>query len=81
MYKSALDFDISYVVSVLARFQSTLMDHRKAVKKVMRDLQCTKDFMHTYNSSNDLDIVGYPDSNFTICLLHEIYVKLYIQYF
>lgn len=40
------------------------MDHWKTIKKVMRYLKCTKDFMHTYNSSVDLDIVGYPDSNF-----------------
>lgn len=52
---------IAYAVNALGRFRSNLgINHIRAAKKVMRYLQRTKDFMHVYSNSDDLDIVGMP---------------------
>ena len=39
----------------------------KAVKLVMRYLQKTKDYMLTYRRSDQLEIIGYPDSDYGGC--------------
>ncbi|XP_073051223.1 secreted RxLR effector protein 161-like [Primulina eburnea] len=43
------------------------MDHWKAAKRVMRYLQRTKDHMLTYRKSDNLEIIGYSDSDFARC--------------
>ena len=49
--------DICFVVGMLGRFHSNLgMEHWKAVKKVMRYLQGTKDYMLTYRRSEQLEV-------------------------
>jgi len=57
--------DIAYIVGVLGRYLSNPgMDHWKAVKRVMRYLQRTKEYMLTYKRSDQLEIIRYFDSNF-----------------
>ncbi|KAL2327197.1 hypothetical protein Fmac_020624 [Flemingia macrophylla] len=41
---------------------------KKAAKKVLRYLQGTKDYMLTYKKSNQLEVVGYSDSDYAGCV-------------
>ena len=60
--------DIAYIVGMLGRYLSNPgMDHWKAAKRVMRYLQRTKDYMLTYRRSDQLEIIGYSDSDFAGC--------------
>nr|CAN69554.1 hypothetical protein VITISV_009019 [Vitis vinifera] len=43
-------------------------DHWKAAKKVMRYLQGTKDYKLMYRRTNNLEVVGYLDSDFAGCV-------------
>ena len=43
------------------------IDNWKAVKKVLRYLQGTKDYMLTYRRTNNLKIIGYSDSDYAGC--------------
>ena len=61
--------DISFAVSMLGRYQSNPgLDHWKAAKKVLRYLQGTKDYMLTYRKSDNLETIGYSDSDFAGCV-------------
>ena len=61
--------DISFAVGMLGRYQSNPgMEHWKAAKKVMRYLQGTKDYMLTYRRSDNLEVVGYSDTDLGGCL-------------
>ena len=56
---------IAYIVGVLGRYLSNPgMDHWKAAKKVMCYLQRTKGHMLTYRRSDNMEIIGYSDSDF-----------------
>ncbi|KAL1338001.1 hypothetical protein AAHE18_10G179200 [Arachis hypogaea] len=60
--------DISFIVKVLGRYLSNPgMDHWTAVKRVMCYLKRTKDYMLTYRRSENLEIIGYSDSDFAGC--------------
>ena len=60
--------DIAYIVGMLGRYLSNPgLDHWKATKRVMRYLQRTKYFMLTYRKSDQLEIIGYSDSDFAGC--------------
>jgi hypothetical protein len=60
--------DLAYIVGMLGRYLSNPgMDHWKAVKRVMRYLQRTKHYMLTYKRSDQLEIIGYSDSDFAGC--------------
>ena len=60
--------DIAFIVRMLGRYLSNPgMDHWKAAKRVMRNLQRTKDHMLIYRRSDHLEIVGYFDSDFAGC--------------
>ncbi|CAH9090786.1 unnamed protein product [Cuscuta epithymum] len=60
--------DIAYVSGMLGRYQSNPgLDHWKAAKKVLRYLQGTKEYKLTYQRSNNLEVVGYSDSDFAKC--------------
>ena len=60
--------DIAYIVGMLGRYLSNPgIDHWKAAKRVMRYLQRTKHFALTYRLSDQLEIVGYSDSDFAGC--------------
>ncbi|KAL5565395.1 hypothetical protein UlMin_028559 [Ulmus minor] len=43
------------------------MDHWRAAKRVIRYLQRTKEYMLTYRRSDQLEIIGYSDSDFAGC--------------
>jgi hypothetical protein len=61
--------DIAFAVNALGRYLSDPgMGHWKAVKKVFRFLQGTKDYMLTYKKSDQLQVIGYSDSDFGGCL-------------
>ncbi|XP_043710619.1 secreted RxLR effector protein 161-like [Telopea speciosissima] len=61
--------DISYAIGMLGRYVSNpSMDHWVAAKKVMRYLQRTKDYMLTYIATDQLEVIGYSDSDFAGCL-------------
>ncbi|KAL9252945.1 Retrovirus-related Pol polyprotein from transposon TNT 1-94-like protein [Drosera capensis] len=60
--------DLAYIVGILGRYLSNLrIYHWKAAKRVMRYLQRTKDYMLTYRRSDQLEIIGYTDSDFAGC--------------
>ena len=60
--------DIAFAVNALGRYLSNPgLNHWKAVKKVMRYLQGTKDYMLTYKRSSQLEVTGYSDSDFVGC--------------
>ena len=60
--------DIAFIVNVLGRYLSNPgHDHWVAAKKVMRYLQRTKDFMLVYRRVDNLEVVGYSDSDFGGC--------------
>ena len=60
--------DIAYIVRVLGRYLSNPgMDHRKATRRVMRYLKRTRGYMLTYRRSNQLEIIGFSDSDFAGC--------------
>ena len=60
---------IIFAVGMLGRYQSNHgIDHWKAAKKVMRYLQGTKDYMLTFRRSDQLEVIGYSDSDFAGCV-------------
>jgi len=61
--------DLAFITGMLGRFQSNPeMDHWKAVKKVLRYLHSTKEYMLTYKKSENLEVVGYSDADFAGCV-------------
>ena len=61
--------DIAFAVGMLGRYQSNPgMDHWRAAKKVMRYLQGTKSYMLIYRQTDNLDVVGYSDTDFAGCV-------------
>ncbi|RVW29585.1 Retrovirus-related Pol polyprotein from transposon TNT 1-94 [Vitis vinifera] len=61
--------DIAFAVGMLGRYQSNpSIDHWKAAKKVMRYLQGTKDYMLMYRRTNNLEVIGYSDSDYVGCI-------------
>jgi transposase InsO family protein len=61
--------DIAFVVGMLGRYQSNPgIDHWRAAKKVMRYLQGTKNYMLMYRRTNNLEVIGYSDSDFVGCV-------------
>ena len=60
--------DIAFAVNALGRYLSNPgLNHWKAVKKVTRYLQGTKDYMLTYKRSGQLEVTGYSDFDFAGC--------------
>ncbi|XP_031252719.1 secreted RxLR effector protein 161-like [Pistacia vera] len=61
--------NIAFVVGMLGRYQSNPgIDHWRATKKVMRYLQGTKNYMLIYRWMDNLEVIGYSDSNFDGCV-------------
>jgi hypothetical protein len=61
--------DITFIVAMLGRYQTDpKMDHWKATKKVLRYLQRTKNYMLTFRKSDNLEVIGYLDSDFSDCV-------------
>lgn len=60
--------NISFVIRMLGRYQSNPgIDHQKAAKKVHRYLQGTEEHMLMYRRSDDLQVIGYSDSDYAGC--------------
>ncbi|XP_040865559.1 secreted RxLR effector protein 161-like [Glycine max] len=60
--------DIAFFVGVLGKYLSDPgFQHWKAVKRVMHYLKRTKGYMLTYQKSDNLEIIGYSDSDFAGC--------------
>jgi Reverse transcriptase (RNA-dependent DNA polymerase) len=61
--------NITFVVGMLGRYQTDPgMDHWKAAKKVLHYLQRTKNYMLTFRKSDNLEVIGYSDSDFFGCV-------------
>lgn len=60
---------ITYIVEMLDRYMSNpRLEYWKGVKRIIRYLQRTKDFMLMYQRSDHMEISGYSDADFTRCL-------------
>ncbi|KAK4404156.1 Retrovirus-related Pol polyprotein from transposon TNT 1-94 [Sesamum angolense] len=60
--------DIAYITGMLGRYLSNPgLNHWRAAKKVLRYLQRTKDYMLTYRRTDQIEIIGYADSDFAGC--------------
>ncbi|GJS22807.1 putative RNA-directed DNA polymerase [Tanacetum coccineum] len=58
--------NIVYICGMLGRFQSNLgLLDWQAAKKVLRYLQGTKEYKLTYTRSENLEVIGYSDSDFS----------------
>ena len=61
--------DIAFALSMLGRYQSNPgMDHWGAAKKVLRYLHGTKEYILMYRRTDNIEIVGYSDSDFSSCV-------------
>ncbi|RWR73399.1 Gag-protease-integrase-RT-RNaseH polyprotein [Cinnamomum micranthum f. kanehirae] len=61
--------DISFAVGMLSRYQSDPgMPHWVGVKKVLRYLSGTRNYMLSYRRSDRLEVIGYSDADFAGCL-------------
>ena len=61
--------NISFATGMLGRYQRNPgLGHWKAAKKVIRYLQGTKDYMLTFKRSNNLEVIGYLNSDFAGCI-------------
>ena len=57
------------------------MDHWKAVKKVLRYLQETKNYMLMYRRTDELEVIGYSDLDFTGYVDYRKSTSVYIFMF
>jgi hypothetical protein len=61
--------DLASVTGMLGRYQKNLgVSHWNGIKKALKYIQGTKCLMLTYDRSDNLEIVGYSDSDFVGCL-------------
>ena len=61
--------NIGYTVGVFGRYMSNpSMAHWKVAKRVLRYLHRTKNYMLTYRKLEELEIIGYLDSDFSRCI-------------
>ena len=61
--------DIAFSIGMLGIYHSDPgIDHWKAAKKVMRYLQGTKDYMLMYRWNDNLEVIGYCDSDYVGCI-------------
>ncbi|GAV86709.1 hypothetical protein CFOL_v3_30135 [Cephalotus follicularis] len=71
--------DIAFAVGLLGRYQSNPgHDHWVATKKVLRYLKGTRDFMLTSRRVDDLQLVGFTDSDFAGCQDDRKYTSGYV---
>ena len=60
--------DIAFIVGVLGRYSKDPgMHHWKAAKRVMWYLKRIREYMLTYHISDNLEVIGYFDSDFAGC--------------
>lgn len=61
--------DIAFIVGMLGKYQSNPgLDHWRAAKKVLRYLKGTKDYMLMYKRTDNLEVIGYSDSDYAGCI-------------
>ena len=73
--------NISHVVGLLGRFQSNPENaHWVAAKKVLRYLKGTREHILTYRKSNNLEVIGYSDSDFGGVLTADIALSAMCTY-
>jgi hypothetical protein len=61
--------NLAFVTGLLRIFQSNPgIKHWKAAKKTLRYLQGTKHYMLTYKRTDNLEVIGYSDSDFAGCV-------------
>ena len=61
--------DISFVVWILGTCKTNQgLDHWRPSKKFLRYLRGTKDYMLMYKRSDDLEVIGYSNSDFGCCV-------------
>lgn len=61
--------DSTFIMGMFSRYSSIPeMDHWIPIKRVMRFLQGTKDYMLVYRKSENLEIIGYSDSDLAGCV-------------
>jgi hypothetical protein len=61
--------DLAFVTGMLGRYQKNLdISHWNGIKKALRYIQGTKGRMLTYKRLDNLEIVGYSDSDYAGCL-------------
>jgi hypothetical protein len=61
--------DLAFVTRLLGIFQSNLgFKHWKTAKKALRYLQGTKHYMLTYKRTNNVEVIGYSDTDFVGCV-------------
>jgi hypothetical protein len=69
MLKYILVLTWLFVIGMLDRYQkSPGISHWNEIKKALRYIQVIKGLMLTYERSDNLEIVGYSDSDFAGCL-------------
>jgi hypothetical protein len=73
--------DLAFVTGLLRRFQSNLgIKHWKAAKKTLRYLQGTKHYMLIYKRTDNLEVIGYSDSDFVGCVdSQKVDIRLYLH--
>lgn len=60
--------NLAYAISVLGRYQANPREqHCVVAKKVLRYLQRTKSFMLVYKKVENLELIGYTNSDFVGC--------------
>ena len=60
---------IAFSVAIMGRYQSNpSIDHLRVTKKVLRYLQGTKDYMLMYRRTDNFEVIGYSNSDFTSCV-------------
>ncbi|XP_042494332.1 secreted RxLR effector protein 161-like [Macadamia integrifolia] len=61
--------DINFVVGMLSRYVNNFgMHHWVVAKKMIRYLKGTKEYMLIYRASDQLEVIGYSDSDYAGCL-------------
>ncbi|RVW83177.1 Retrovirus-related Pol polyprotein from transposon TNT 1-94 [Vitis vinifera] len=61
--------DIAFVVGMLGIYQSNPgINHWRATKKVMRYFQRTKYYMLMYKQNDNLEVIGYSNSDYIGCI-------------
>ena len=61
--------DITFVVGMLERYQSNPgVDNQRVAKKMLRNLQGTKDYKLMYRQTDNLEVTDYSDSGFADCV-------------
>lgn len=58
--------DLAFTVSALSQFSSKpTKDHMGVIKKTLRYLKGTRDLKLTYKKPDNINLMGYSDSDFT----------------